>query len=58
MPKTQVVDKIIAYESGQMNDQEEIVFFQMLIDMGLAQRLSGPTGQRANELVRIGKCKI
>lgn len=58
MPKTQIVDKIIAYETGKMNTQEEIIFFQMLIDMGLAQRLQGSAGQRAKELVRIGKCNI
>jgi hypothetical protein len=33
------VDKIIAYEQGQMEEAEVILFFQELIDSGLAWQL-------------------
>lgn len=51
-----VVDKIIDFECGMMNDDEIITFFQELIDTGLAWRLQGSYGRTANQLINKGYC--
>lgn len=51
------VDKIIAWEAGQMTDKEEvIVFFQELIDDDLAWQLHGSYGRMAQALIDNGYC--
>lgn len=49
------IDKIIAYESGQMTTEEEIIeFFQDLVDSGLAWQLQGHYGRTAQNLIDLG----
>lgn len=52
-----LVDEIIAYESGELTSEEEIIdFFQKLIDSGLAWKLQGSYGRMAMHLINNGFC--
>jgi len=51
-----MVDKVIRYESGEMNEDETIQFFQELIDSGLAWSLQGHYGRTASSLIEEGLC--
>lgn len=53
---TNLVEKIVAYETGQMEMEEAIEFFQFLIDTGLAWRLQGSYGRMAHQLIELGDC--
>lgn len=50
------VDKIMAFESGEMDLDEIIDFFQGLIDTGLAYQLQGSYGRAAASLIEAGHC--
>ncbi len=49
---TDLVDRIIAYEEGDMDLDETVEFFQELIDTGLAYRLQGHYGRTAARLIQ------
>lgn len=49
-----VVMDIMAYESGEMNEQEILDFFQYLVDTGLAWQLQGHYGRTATALIETG----
>ena len=51
------VNKIIAYESDEMTQEETIEFFQELIDTGVAWQLQGHYGRTAIKLIECGYCK-
>ncbi len=51
-----MVDKIIRYETGQMDEAETIQFFQELINSGLAWSLQGHYGRVASTLIEEGLC--
>ena len=51
------VDKIIAYESGELSQEETVKLFQELIDSGLIWQLQGYYGRTAIELINAGYCK-
>ncbi len=51
------VDKIIAYEGGEMSDEKMVEFFQEMIDSGMVWRLQGHYGRTANRLIEQGLCK-
>ena len=48
------INKIIKYESGEMDQEETISFFQELIDTGHAWRLQGHYGRTALRLIEYG----
>lgn len=48
------VDDIIRYESGEMDEDEMIEFFQRLINTGMIHHLQGHYGRVANDLLRSG----
>lgn len=50
------VDRIIAYESGELNHDETVDLFQSLIDSGLVWRLQGHYGRMASHLIGAGFC--
>jgi hypothetical protein len=52
------IDKIIAYESGELGETETIELFQELIDSGLAWKLQGHYGRMAKYLIDNGYCTI
>ncbi len=51
------INKIIKYESGEMDQEETISFFQELIDTGHAWRLQGHYGRTALRLIEYGLCQ-
>jgi len=53
-----MINDIIAYESGEMQDEEIIDFFQRLIDSGMAWTLQGSYGRMAMRLVEDGVCTL
>ena len=50
------VDKIIAYESGELDEEGIIELFQELIDSGLAWSFQGSYGRTARALIEAGYC--
>ena len=53
-----LVDKIIAWESGEMTEEEVVEFFQELIDSGQAWSLQGSYGRIAKNLIESGVCRL
>jgi len=49
-----IVDRIMAYEQGDMDQEEMVEFFQELIDTGLAFTLQGHYGRTAARLIEAG----
>ena len=49
-----LVDKNIAYESGEMNDHDTIEFFAELVKSGMAWTLQGSYGRTAIALINAG----
>jgi len=50
------VDKIMAFESGDLDFEAVIELFQELIDSGLAWQLQGSYGRTARALIDEGWC--
>jgi hypothetical protein len=50
------ISDIVAYEQGELNDDETVELFQGLIDSGLAWSLQGSYGRTANALIEGGYC--
>lgn len=48
------VDQIIAYESGELTDQEIVYLFADLVKSGMAWSLQGHYGRTAHLLIREG----
>ncbi len=53
---TNVVEKIVKYENGSMEEPEMISFFQDLINTGMAWSLQGHYGRTAAALIEEGYC--
>lgn len=51
-----MIDQIIAYESGELSDEEIIALFQQLINNGMAWKLQGHYGRMAQALINEGYC--
>lgn len=51
------IDKIIAYEQGELGEIETIELFQELIDNGMAWKLQGHYGRTAMYLIENGLCE-
>ena len=49
-----MIDQIIRYENGHMSQEEELVFFQGLVNTGLAWSLQGHYGRTAKALIEEG----
>lgn len=52
--KIDLVDQIIKYEAGEMEEEEFISFFQYLVDTGRAWTLQGHYGRTAQHLIDQG----
>lgn len=52
------VNDIIAYENGDMDEDQIINFFQELIDSGMAWTLQGHYGRMAMNLIEDGVCAL
>jgi hypothetical protein len=51
-----LLDKIISFENGDLNDEQTIELFQGLIDTELAWKLQGSYGRMAMNLIEAGHC--
>lgn len=49
-----LTDEIIAYEQGELNEEETLHLFQYLVDTDLAWRLQGHYGRTAYALLQQG----
>jgi len=50
-----LVDKILAYETGEMEKGKVLAFFQELVNTGLAWKLQGSYGRMAARLIETGE---
>ena len=51
------VDKIMAFEQGDLDEEGILELFQELIDSGLAWQLQGSYGRIARNLIEAGYCE-
>jgi len=49
-----MLDDVIRYESGEMNQEEVVGFFQALVDMGVLQHFQGSYQRVARDLAQAG----
>ncbi len=49
-----LVGCIIAYEDGEMDEEQAVEFFQHLVDTGMAWTLQGSYGRTAKALIEAG----
>ena len=54
MQCTVSVSEIMAFENGELNDDEVIDLFQRLVDSGAAWQLQGYYGRTARQLIDAG----
>lgn len=54
---TDMLDFIMDYEMGQLDDEAIIAGFQKLIDNGMAWTLQGHYGRTAHALIEAGHCQ-
>jgi hypothetical protein len=52
------IDKMMAFENGEMAEDEVVEFFQELIDTGMAWKLQGFYGRTATQLIDAGYCSL
>ena len=50
------LNNIVAYENGELDEEEVIDLFQELINSGLAWQLQGSYGRMAASLIESGYC--
>ena len=50
------IGQIIAYENGELDEQETVALFQGLINDGSAWTLQGYYGRTARALIDAGRC--
>ena len=50
-----MISDIIAYENGEMDEEEVISFFQELVDTGMVWVLQGHYGRTAQALLDAGE---
>jgi len=49
-----LVDNVIAYEAGELSEEETIEFFQYLVTFGIINQLQGHYQRTAADLVELG----
>jgi hypothetical protein len=52
------LDKMIAYENGELDQEGVVELFQNLIDSGLVWQLQGSYGRMAKYLIEDGYCHV
>ena len=52
-----ITETIVAYEQGNLDDQQTIQLFQELVDSGLITKLQGHYGRLAFQLMEAGLIK-
>jgi hypothetical protein len=56
--KIPVIDRMIAWENGELNDADTIKLFQEMINSGQVWHLQGCYGRMAQDLINAGACKF
>ena len=51
-----MLDQVIAYEQGELDEEGIIDLFQELITSGMAWKLQGSYGRTAKALIEAGYC--
>ncbi len=51
-----MLEDILMYEAGELDEDETIAMFQRLIDNGMAWQLQGHYGRTAANLIESGYC--
>ncbi len=51
------IDKIMAFEQGELDEEGILELFQELIDSGLSWQLQGSYGRIARNLIEAGYCE-
>jgi hypothetical protein len=51
-----MINQVIAYEQGELDEEGIIDMFQQLIDSGLAWEMQGSYGRTAKALINAGYC--
>lgn len=49
-----MLDDIIAYENGELDEDETVELFQQLVNSGLVWQLQGSYGRTAMDLINAG----
>lgn len=49
-----LLDQIIAYEQGDLDDEQTVVLFQELVDSGIVWQLQGHYGRTAAAMIEAG----
>lgn len=57
MNLSDLTERIICYEGGEMEEDEIVTFFQYLIDTGIIWNLQGSYGRTAIDLINEGLCE-
>jgi len=52
-----VINQVIAYEQGELDEEGIIDLFQELINSGLAWQMQGSYGRTAKALIDAGYCE-
>jgi hypothetical protein len=52
--KLDTLDLMIAWEEGDISEDDEVKLFQILVDSGMAWTLQGMYGRRAEQLITEG----
>lgn len=55
--ESSLIEGIIAYEEGRLDEDRTVELFQKLIDTGLAWSLQGHYGRTATDLIQSGACQ-
>lgn len=58
MTHQELLDQIMAYEEGSLDDEETLQLFQELINTGLVWNLQGSYGRTARDLIEAGLCTL
>lgn len=58
MAQMDLVQNIVRYEGGEMDEEEAIAFFQGLVDTGVAWQLQGHYGRTAKHLIEAGLVRL
>ena len=53
-----LVEQVIEYEEGEMSEEDEIAFFQSMIDNGSVWHFQGHYGRTAADLIESGYCVL
>ena len=54
MPYLDLLDEMMAWEEGKLDQSETVSLFQKLVDNGMAWTLQGMYGREANRLIQNG----